>query len=100
MGEAVHPVPAAFAASARIDADTYARDYAESVRDPDAFWGRIGQRLDWTTPYTQVRDVSFDATDFRIRWYADGQLNVSANCLDRHLATRGDKTAIIWEPDD
>jgi acetyl-CoA synthetase len=100
MSEAVHPVPPGFAATARIDAATYARDYAESVRDPDGFWGRIGQRLDWTTPYTQVRDVSFDAADFRIRWYADGQLNVSANCLDRHLATRGDKTAIIWEPDD
>jgi acetyl-CoA synthetase len=100
MSDAVHPVPPGFAARARITAADYARDYAASVADPEAFWGRVGQRLDWTTPYTQVRDVSFDLADFRIRWYGDGRLNASANCLDRHLATRGDKTAIVWEPDD
>ena len=96
----VHPVSAEFAARARIDKATYERDYAESVRDPAGFWGRIGKRLDWTRPYTKVRDVSFDADDFRIRWYEDGELNLAANCLDRHLAARGDKTAIIWEGDD
>jgi len=100
MSSPLHPVPAAFAARARIDKVAYARDYAESVRDPAAFWGRIGQRLDWITPYTQVKDVSFDARDLHIRWYADGTLNVAANCLDRHLAARGDKTALIWEGDD
>jgi acetyl-CoA synthetase len=97
---AVSPVPSAFAAHARIDADQYAQLYAESVRDPDRFWGRIGQRLQWMTAPTQVRDVSFDVDDFRIRWYADGELNASVNCLDRHLAARGDKTALIFEPDD
>jgi acetyl-CoA synthetase len=97
---AVYPVPSAFAAHARIDADQYAQLYAESVRDPDRFWGRIGQRLQWMTAPTQVRDVSFDVDDFRIRWYADGELNASVNCLDRHLAARGDKTALIFEPDD
>ncbi len=95
----MHPVPAAFAAKARIDKAAYARDYAESVRDPVGFWRRIGQRLDWITPYTHVKDTSFDAADLHIRWYADGELNLAANCLDRHLATRGDKTAIIWEGD-
>ena len=96
----IHPVSAQFAAKARIDKAAYERDYAESVRDPAAFWGRIGQRLDWIKPYTQVKDTSFDANDLYIRWYADGELNLAANCLDRHLAKRGDKTAIIWEGDD
>ena len=70
------------------------------MRDPDAFWGRVGQRLDWITPYSRVKDTSFDPADLHIRWYADGELNLAANCLDRHLASRGDKTAIIWEGDD
>ncbi len=96
----IHPVPADFAAHARIRKDDYTRDYAESVRDPAAFWGRVGQRLDWIKPYTQVKDVSYAAHDLHIRWYADGELNLAANCLDRHLATRGDKTAILWEGDD
>jgi acetyl-CoA synthetase len=96
----LHPVPADFAARSRIRADDYEKLYAESVRDSAGFWGRIGKRLDWSKPYTQVRDVSFDAKDLHIRWYADGELNLSANCLDRHLTTRGDKTAILWEGDD
>jgi acetyl-CoA synthetase len=100
MSEQIHPVPPDFAANARVTAADYARDYARSLGDPDAFWGEMGKRLDWSTPYTQVKDTSFDVDDFRIRWYADGTLNVAANCLDRHLATRGDKPAIVWEPDD
>jgi acetyl-CoA synthetase len=96
----IHPVTAAFAARTRIKRSDYAAQYAESVRDPEGFWRRIGQRLDWIKPYTKVKDVSYALSDFRIRWYADGELNVSANCLDRHLATRGDKTAIVWEGDD
>jgi acetyl-CoA synthetase len=100
MSNSVHRPDPAFAAAARIDAADYARDYAASVADPAAFWGRIGKRLDWTRPYTEVRDVSFALADFRIRWYGDGELNASANCLDRHLDARGDKTAIIFEHDD
>ncbi len=96
----LYPVPADFAARSRIKANDYEKLYAESVRDPEGFWGRIGKRLDWITPYTQVRDVSFAANDLHIRWYANGTLNLAANCLDRHLATRGDKTAILWEGDD
>ena len=96
----LYPVPATFAAHSRIREDDYEKLYAESICDPEGFWGRIGKRLDWITPYTQVRDVSFAANDLHIRWYADGTLNLAANCLDRHLATRGDKTAILWEGDD
>jgi len=95
-----HPVSPEFAARARVKADDYTRLYAESVRDPAGFWGRIGKRLDWIKPYTQVKDVSFAADNLHIRWYHDGELNLSANCLDRHLAARGDKTAILWEGDD
>ncbi|HET7359226.1 MAG TPA: acetate--CoA ligase [Rhodanobacteraceae bacterium] len=100
MSEKTYPVPADFAARARIKTDDYRRLYADSVRDADAFWAKVGQRLDWIRPPTQVKDVSFDAADLHIRWYADGVLNVAANCLDRHLATRGDKTAIVFEGDD
>ncbi|MGY1530715.1 acetate--CoA ligase [Luteimonas sp. A649] len=95
----LYPVPEGFAAQANVKPADYERDYAESIRDPDAFWGRIAQRLDWMKPPTRIRDVSFDRKDFRIRWFDDGELNVSVNCLDRHLATRGDKTALIFEPD-
>ncbi|MEZ5461654.1 acetate--CoA ligase [Dokdonella sp.] len=96
----LHPVPAAFAATARINKAGYDELYAQSVEDPDAFWSRVGARLDWIRPFSKVSDVSFSAEDLHIRWYEDGLLNVSANCLDRHLATHGDKTAIIWEGDD
>ncbi len=95
----LYPVPAEFAAKARYDAETYVRDYAESVNDPEGFWKRVAGRIDWFKFPTQIRDVSYRVEDFRIRWYADGELNVSVNCLDRHLATRGDKTAILWEGD-
>ncbi len=94
------PVNPEFAASARVNQDDYRRLYAESINDPDTFWKRIGERLDWIRPPTRIKDVSYDPANLHIRWYEDGQLNVSANCLDRQLATRGDKTAIIFEGDD
>ncbi len=96
----LHPVAVEFAAKARIRADDYAKMYAESVGDPEGFWGRVGGRLDWIKPFSKVKDVSFAADDLHIRWFYDGQLNLSANCLDRHLPARGDKTAILWEGDD
>src|SRR5690348_4222074 len=96
----LHPVPEAFAAKARVNRAQYEAQYTESVRDPDGFWRRVAQRVDWIKPFTQVKDTSFDAKNLHIRWFADGQLNVAANCLDRHLATRGDKTAILFEGDD
>ncbi len=95
----LYPVPQAFAAQANVTRADYERDYAESVRDPDAFWGRIAQRLEWMKPPARIRDVSYDRQNFQIRWFADGELNASVNCLDRHLAARGDKTALIFEPD-
>ena len=98
--EHVIPVRAEVAAQARITHADYNRLYAESIAQPDAFWGHIAQRLDWITPPTQVKDTSFALDDFHIRWYADGELNASVNCLDRHLATRGDKVALIFEHDD
>jgi len=82
-----------------VDAGAYERMYAESIGDPDAFWGEHGKRIDWIKPYTKVKNTSFAYETVEIKWYEDGTLNVSANCIDRHLATRGDQTAILWEPD-
>jgi acetyl-CoA synthetase len=96
----IHPVDPAFAARARIRQDDYERLYAESVKDPEGFWTKVGERLAWAKKPTKIKDVSYDPKDLHIRWYEDGMLNVSANCLDRHLAERGDKTAIIFEGDD
>ncbi|UEM21115.1 acetate--CoA ligase [Skermanella mucosa] len=92
------PPPEAVAKSAWVDAEGYARMYEQSVKDPEAFWGEHGKRLDWMRPYTKVKDVSFTG-DVHIRWFFDGTLNVSANCIDRHLADKADQTAIIWEGD-
>jgi len=88
------------AKSALIDANGYAALYQDSIANPDQFWAEHGKRIDWIKPYSQISDVSFDAKDLHIKWYADGTLNAAANCLDRHLATRGDQTAIIWEGDE
>ena len=95
----IYAVPPEFAARAHIDAARYAADYARSVDDPVAFWGEIGRRLQWIRPYSKVKDVSYRLEDFHIRWYEDGTLNVAYNCLDRHLAERADRVAIIWEGD-
>ncbi len=94
-----YPVPEAFARQANLTPEKYRAMYAASIADPIAFWGEQGKRLDWTVPYTQVKDVAWETGDLHVRWYHDGVLNVSANCLDRHLAARGDKPAMIWEGD-
>ncbi len=96
----IFPVPREWAERAYVDAVGYRSRHAAALEDPEAFWGVEGLRLDWIKPYSKVKDVSFDKENFRIRWYEDGVLNVSANCVDRHLATRGDQVAIIWEGDD
>ena len=88
------------ASQAHINIQGYQKAYAESLSDPDAFWAEHGKRIDWIQPYTKISDVSYDKPDVHIKWYEDGTLNASANCLDRHLETRGDKTAILWEGDD
>lgn len=90
---------AELASKAHVDAAKYEEMYAASIKDPDGFWREQGARIDWIKPFTKVKDVSYDFGNVNINWYADGTLNVSANCIDRHLATRGDQTAIIWEPD-
>ncbi|MDX5383033.1 MAG: acetate--CoA ligase [Rhodobacterales bacterium] len=91
---------AAFVANAHVTAEQYKAMYAESVSNPEAFWAEHGKRIDWIKPYTKVKNTSFAPGAVDIKWFEDGTLNVSANCIDRHLATRGDQTAIIWEPDD
>jgi acetyl-CoA synthetase len=96
----VYPVPSDFASKANLTPEKYRDMYAASIADPEAFWGEHGKRIDWSTPYTKVKDVSWDKSDLHVRWFADGELNVSYNCIDRHLATRGDKVALIWEGDD
>ncbi|WP_269789634.1 acetate--CoA ligase [Stenotrophomonas sp. Iso1] len=95
----VYPVESAFAAKARIDKSTYQQLYRESVENPDAFWAKAAERLDWYVKPTKIKNVSYKLDDFRIKWFEDGELNVSVNCLDRQLATRGDKTALLFEPD-
>ncbi|MGB3378127.1 MAG: acetyl-coenzyme A synthetase N-terminal domain-containing protein, partial [Allopontixanthobacter sediminis] len=99
MSDTIHPVPDEWAKSALIDEAGYHEKYRQSVTDPDTFWRREAQRIDWIRPFETVKDTSFDEQDFRIRWFEGGTLNLAANCLDRHLETRGDQIAIIWEPD-
>src|SRR5258706_10849683 len=96
----VFPVPEAWAKNALMNAAGYEAAVARVESDPDGYWTDVAKRLDWIKPFTQVKDVSFDAKDFRVRWYADGVLNVSVNCIDRHLPERADQTAFIWESGD
>ena len=98
MPERVHPVPADFHAKIGRQELAALRDGVE--RDPDAFWLDQARRLDWTQFPTRAGDWSFDEDEFHIQWFADGKLNLSVNCLDRHLAERGDRTAIIFEADE
>lgn len=99
MANEVFPVIPEIAQSAYINDEQYQEMYKKSVTDSAGFWGEHGKRIDWMKPYTQVKNVSYDPHDVHIRWYEDGTLNVSANCLDRHLEKRGDQVAIIWEGD-
>ncbi len=99
MAEAIYPVPADWAQNALIDEARYLEMHRRSVEEPDAFWAEEAQRIDWIKPFTKVKNTSFHEEDFGIRWFEDGTLNLSANCLDRHLAERGDTVAILWEPD-
>ncbi|HWK34269.1 MAG TPA: acetate--CoA ligase, partial [Hyphomicrobium sp.] len=101
MSGKIYPVPEGeWRSRAFIDEKAYHELYARSVADPEGFWGEVGQRLDWISPYTRVKNTSFDPHNVSIKWYEDGTLNLAANCIDRHLATRGDQVAIIWEGDD
>ncbi|MEE9360874.1 MAG: acetate--CoA ligase [Hyphomicrobium sp.] len=101
MSNKVYPVSPEWASRAWIDDKAYRSLYERSIKDPVEFWGEMGRRIDWIKPYTQVKNTSFGPSpDVSIKWFEDGTLNVSANCIDRHLKTRGDQIAIIWEGDD
>jgi acetyl-CoA synthetase len=100
MATRVYAVPDDWAASALVDRARYEELYRRSIHDSDAFWREEASRIDWIRPFSKVDESSFDEAAFGIRWFADGTLNLSANCLDRHLVVRGDQFAIIWEPDD
>lgn len=95
----IYPVDPQFAAKARIDKTSYEQQYQASVTDPDGFWGKAAERLQWMRKPTRIKNVSYDLSDFHIKWFEDGELNASVNCLDRQLETRGDKTALLFEPD-
>lgn len=94
-----HHIPANIAEHALINKEQYQKDYALSIENPEAFWADKGKIVDWITPYTIVKNTSFDPGHVRIRWFEDGQLNISQNCLDRHLEKHADQVAIIWEGD-
>ena len=100
MTDKTYPVPAAWAKHAWLDEAAYQKMYDRSVKDPAGFWGEMGRRLDWIKPFTRVKNTAFDTGNVSIKWYEDGTLNVCANCVDRHLATRANQVAIIWEGDD
>ncbi|RFF28219.1 MULTISPECIES: acetate--CoA ligase [unclassified Wenzhouxiangella] len=95
-----HPVPDEVAQSAHVDRNRFEALTREARDNEDKFWNRIGRRIDWIKPYSRIKDVSFNLDDLHIRWYDDGTLNVCANCIDRHLESRGDQVAILWEGDD
>jgi acetyl-CoA synthetase len=100
MAEKIYPVPVEWRQRAFIDEAKYQELYARSLNDPQGFWGEMGRRIDWFTPYTKVKDTSFDPHRVRIRWFEDGVTNAAYNCVDRHLAGHGEHVAIIWEGDD
>ena len=99
MSDKMYPPSAGFIANAHINKEQYDTMYAASINDPDAFWAEHGKRVDWIKPFTKVKNVNYAYPDVSIKWFEDGELNVAANCVDRHLANRADQTAIIWEGD-
>jgi len=99
MSEKIHPVPTEWKKNAIIDDVKYDEMYKQSVDDPEAFWADQAKRIDWIKPFTKVKNTSFVAPEVSIKWFEDGMLNVSANCIDRHLDKRGDQVAILWEGD-
>lgn len=100
MTEKTYAPSAEISANAHADAAKYEEMYAASVADPEAFWAEHGKRVDWIKPFTKVKNTNLNFPDVSIKWFEDGELNVCANCVDRHLASKGDQTAIIWEGDD
>ena len=100
MSDKVYDVPAEWAKRAWVNAAKYEEMYKRSITDPEGFWAEHGKRIDWFTPFTKVKNTSFDAHNVSIKWFEDGVTNVAHNCIDRHLPKRANQTAIIWEGDD
>ena len=100
MSDKVFPPSSKLAEKAHANKEKYDSMYAASVSNPDTFWAEHGKRIDWITPFTKVKNTSFEYPNISIKWYEDGELNICENCVDRHLAKRGNQTAIIWESDD
>ena len=100
MSDKIYEVPAQWQTRAYADLAKYKQMYARSLKDPNGFWAEQAKRIDWIKPFTKVKNTSFDPHNVSIKWFEDGALNVAYNCVDRHLAKRGDQTAIIWEGDD
>ena len=96
MSDQIYPPSAEFVANAKINKSDYDNMYADSINNEDNFWREHGKRVDWIKPYSKIKDVDYSYPNVSIKWFEDGQLNVSANCIDRHLEKRGDQTAIIW----
>ena len=95
----IYPVPELFKKTARTTEEQYFERYQQSIENPNEFWAEAARKLDWMKPFTQVKNTNFDKDHYKVEWFADGQLNVSANCLDRHLKEHPHKPAIIWEGD-
>ena len=100
MSEKIYDVPADWRKRAYVDDAKYKEMYARSVKDPNGFWGEQAKRIDWIKPFSKIKNTSYDPSNVSIKWFEDGTLNVCHNCVDRHLAKRGDQTAILWEGDD
>src|SRR5579863_4415498 len=99
MSEKVYGVPAEWAKRAFVDEAHYEEMYRRSIADPDAFWREHGRRIDWSKPYSKIRNISWEVGAVAIKWFEDGETNVAYNCIDRHLPKRANQTAIIWEGD-
>ena len=99
MSEKVYPVPASWKKNAFVDDADYKKMYAESIKDPAKFWGKHAKRLDWFKAPKKIKNTTYAYPKVSIKWYEDGVLNVSYNCIDRHLAERGDRVAIVFEGD-
>ncbi len=100
MAGKLYPVTDAWRSSAYINDESYQSLYDASISDPEGFWRAQASRIDWIRPFSKVKNTSFGPEEVSIKWFEDGTLNVCANCVDRHLATRGDQVAILWEGDD
>src|SRR5260370_26366694 len=100
MSEKIYDVPAEWKRRAFIDDAKYRDMYARSIQNPDGFWAQEARRIHWTRPFSKVKNTTFGPGNISIKWFEDGVTNVAYNCIDRHLAKRGDQVAIIWEADD